>query len=193
MSHFTCEEIAKCWGAQLANVQANWPLIEKALAAKGITDKETLAVALATIRCESASFRPIKELGGPVYLFNMYDIQSPNPKRRAKAKELGNLNPGDGVKYAGRGLIQITGKYNYKKYGGLIGVDLVADPDAALRPEVAAKIFAEYFRDHGLDVWAKKAFKSRSEADFQKCRKLVNGGLMHYALFRAAIKKLTGV
>lgn len=192
-SHFTAAQISAAWGAKIDVVIKNWPLVEAALVAKGITDKNTQAVALATIRVETASFLPIKEYGGPNYFFRMYDIKSPDPERRKVAKMLGNTQPGDGVKFHGRGYVQITGRANYLKYGQKIGVDLIANPDAALDPVVAAKIFAEYFRDHGIDVWANKAFQSKSEADFQKCRRLVNGGLNHYAEFRQAIKKLTGV
>jgi len=101
------------------------------------------AYCLATAYHETAhTMQPIHELGGPTYLHRMYDIQGNRPN---KARELGNLTPGDGVKYAGRGYVQLTGKSNYAKataklraYG--LDVDLVADPDLAMRPDIAALI-----------------------------------------------------
>lgn len=54
-------------------------------------------------------------------------------------KNLGNTEPGDGWRYIGRGYPQTTGRRNYKVFGDLVGVDLVANPERALEPEIAAK------------------------------------------------------
>ena len=53
----------------------------------------------------------------------------------------------EGYKYRGRGLIQLTGKDNYAKFGKLIGVDLVKNPDLANDPEVAKKLVVAYFKE----------------------------------------------
>lgn len=101
------------------------------------------AYALATAYHEtSGTMQPVHEYGGAAYLRKMYDIQGDRP---AKARELGNLTPGDGVKYAGRGYPQLTGKANYAKASEKLrehgfDVDLVADPDLAMRPDIAAVI-----------------------------------------------------
>lgn len=60
---------------------------------------------------------------------------------------LGNDQPGDGFKYRGRGIIQLTGKANYARYGGMIGVDLVNDPDRENEPEVAVETAVVYMLD----------------------------------------------
>jgi putative chitinase len=61
----------------------------------------------------------------------------------------------EGFKYRGRGLIQLTGKANYEKFGKLLGIDLVENPDLANDPDVAAKIAAAYFKEkekRGVDL-----------------------------------------
>lgn len=103
------------------------------------------AYACATAYHETAgTMRPIMERGGPTYLRNMYDI---NGSRPAKARELGNLSPGDGLRYCGRGYVQLTGRKNYLRAGAALGIDLIADPDRALEPAVAAKIMVRGMRE----------------------------------------------
>ena len=65
---------------------------------------------------------------------------------------MGNTEPGEGYKYRGRGLIQITGKDNYKRFGKMIGVDLVKDPDLANDPDIAQKLAVAYFKEKGKNV-----------------------------------------
>jgi putative chitinase len=59
-----------------------------------------------------------------------------NPK---KAKELGNVNPGDGFKYRGGGIMQTTGRANYRRMGQRCGVDFEARPDLVVSAEHALK------------------------------------------------------
>lgn len=61
-------------------------------------------------------------------------------------KSMGNVNPEDGYKYRGRGLIQLTGKNNYKFYSDKLGIDLVSNPDLANNAEVARKIAIEFVK-----------------------------------------------
>ena len=61
---------------------------------------------------------------------------------------LGNTEAGDGFKYRGRGLNQLTGRDNYARYGRLLrNVDLIADPDLANDPATAARISVAYMKD----------------------------------------------
>lgn len=62
---------------------------------------------------------------------------------------LGNCSPGDGVKYAGRGYIQLTGKDNYAAASKALGVDLVNNPELAETPEYAFKVSVYYWDTHG--------------------------------------------
>lgn len=66
---------------------------------------------------------------------------------RVYGGRMGNVAPGEGFKYRGRGLIQLTGKQNYEKIGKLIGVDLVNNPDLASDPEIAQAIAVAYYQD----------------------------------------------
>ena len=70
--------------------------------------------------------------------------------------DLGNTKKGDGFKYRGRGYIQLTGKANYKKYGDLLGVDLVNKPDLAAKAGIASKIAQEYWKKRDIGPDARK-------------------------------------
>ena len=62
-------------------------------------------------------------------------------------KDLGNTNPGDGVKYKGRGFIQLTGRDNYRIFGNKVGLDLVDNPQLAANPDVASAVAIAYWKD----------------------------------------------
>ena len=97
----------------------------------GITDKTERAMFLAQMRHESGNFK--------------YDEEIASGKNYEGRKDLGNVNPGDGVRYKGRGYIQLTGRSNYRTYGNKIGVDLENNPDLAKRPDIAAAIALAYW------------------------------------------------
>ena len=69
-------------------------------------------------------------------------------------KDLGNTQPGDGKRYKGRGPIQLTGRANYTKYGGLLGLDLVNNPTIAATKGVGFRIAGEYWQLNGLNELA---------------------------------------
>ncbi|MGH9716391.1 MAG: glycoside hydrolase family 19 protein [Candidatus Acidiferrales bacterium] len=155
------------------NVAANWPLVEAALGAQRVDSPMTSVAAIATIGVETGSFAPVKERGGPQYLNDLYDGR----------KDLGNTEPGDGARFRGRGFVQITGRWNYQHFGAEIGKDLVANPDLAMDPGVAAEIFAVFFRERGV----------RPFADAQRwdmVRRRVNGGMDGWPRFIDVIAKL---
>jgi putative chitinase len=58
----------------------------------------------------------------------------------------GDYDSGDGYKYRGRGYIQLTGRENYEKMGKLLNVDLVNNPDLAIRPDLAAQIAVNFWK-----------------------------------------------
>jgi putative chitinase len=84
--------------------------------------------------------------------------------------DLGNINPGDGKLYKGRGLIQLTGRDNYRKYGELLDLPLENNPEIAAEPVTSLKIACEYWKSRNINAAADRD-------DLVKATKLVNGGL----------------
>lgn len=120
-------------------------ILKKAAERAGIKGNE-LAAFLAQCAHETMDFKYMKEIGGSLD-FKKYDIRfAPN-----KAKALGNTKPGDGAKYKGRGYIQLTGKYNYKKAGDALGLPLAEKPELVEKPEVAAKVAVWYWKNRVQD------------------------------------------
>ena len=127
----------------------------------GITDITELAAFLAQTAHETGNFKHMAEIGDKNY-FKRYEprflkdkktgkiIIDPETKKyknfNKKAHGLGNDTRGDGIRYKGRGYIQITGKDNYRRVGNRIGVDLVNNPELAEKPEIAAKIAIMYWK-----------------------------------------------
>lgn len=170
--------IAPALGIPVKNVADVWPAVQGAFARLGVPMTDNLAVAsLATLRVECPPFYPRKEYGTPEYFVRMY---WDNPRVRAM---LGNRSAEDAVAFCGRGLVQITGRWNYQHFGREIGVDLLADPDRALELDLAARLFAVYFRERH-DVAAANA------GHWVAVRKLVNGGANDLAGFLAYVQKL---
>ncbi len=156
-------------GAHVSNIKKYLPYVLKALQEEGLMEKKMVLMALATIRAETAGFKPISEykskyntspFGHP---YDLYDFR----------KDLGNNAKGDGDRYKGRGFIQLTGRNNYQKYGQALGLgdELVNNPDRANEPEIAAQILAKFLKDRERAI--KEALLDGSLAT---ARRLVNGG-----------------
>lgn len=88
-------------------------------------------------------------------------------------RSLGNVNPGDGWRYRGRGLIQLTGRGNYERYGKMVGVNLVSNPDLVNDPTLGPKIAAAYVADR---LRGKMDFTSQQSANYA-VTKAIGGGL----------------
>lgn len=84
--------------------------------------------------------------------------------------DLGNTQPGDGRRFKGRGLIQLTGRHNYAAFGERVGVNPIADPERAAEPILSLRLACEYWNDRGL---SRKADHDELEAITRR----INGGL----------------
>ncbi|MRW91178.1 glycoside hydrolase family 19 protein [Duganella sp. FT80W] len=83
---------------------------------------------------------------------------------------------GDGWRYRGRGLIQLTGRENYASFSRASGLDALADPDLLLLPEAAARSAAWFWQSRGLNALADQCSGLDAEVTFERICKLVNGG-----------------
>ena len=118
-----------------------------------------LAHFLAQVAHESAGLRLFVEIWGPTPAQFRYEGRS----------SLGNVQPGDGYRFRGRGPIQITGRDNYRRFGQIIGVDLISDPAAAARPEIGIQIACAYWTATRLNALADRD-------DVVAVTRAINGG-----------------
>lgn len=132
----------------------------------GIKGQE-LAAFLSQAAHETMDFKHMKEIGGSL------DFRKYDPKHAPKkAKALGNKFAGDGAKFKGRGYIQLTGRYNYKRAGEALGLPLEKHPELVEKPEVAAKVAVWYWQN-------RVANKVDNFKDTTAVTKPINPGLKH--------------
>ena len=149
------------------NIVRYLPYVAAALDVAGLTDRPMIYAALGTIRAESEGFLPIAEYPSQyntlpgMAAFSAYDGR----------KSLGNIQPGDGARFRGRGFVQLTGRHNYTHYGQMLGIDLTANSDLANAPEVASLLLAFF-----LSTCADRMRPALAKGDLAAARKLVNGG-----------------
>ncbi len=139
-----------------------------------------MAYALATAWHE-ARLRPIHERGngdGPDA--DKWDDYLEKYDTGRLAAALGNTPEadGDGVKYAGRGLVQITGRTNYERAGKFLGIDLLANPDRMLEPDIAVRTMIwgmerGTFTGKSLATFITPGLGTHAE--FVQARRIING------------------
>ena len=94
----------------------------------------------------------------------------------------GPAESGEGWKFRGRGLKQLTGKFNYEKCGHDLGLDLVGNPDQLLEPMAAARSAGWFWKTNSLSTFADKG-------DLEGMTKRINGGLIGYPQRKALYDK----
>lgn len=96
--------------------------------------------------------------------------------------DLGNTEPGDGVRFKGRGLIQITGRANYRACSDALGADFVSQPELLERPDFASRSAGWFWKTHGLNALA-------DSGAFEAITRRINGGLNGYADRQAYLRR----
>jgi putative chitinase len=160
-------------GVRLDRARTFEPLLEDVFHEFAINTPARQAAFLAQIVHESGFFRFLVELWGPTAAQARYETRY----------DLGNVAPGDGYKYRGRGLIQLTGRGNYQRCGAALGVDLIAQPELLGEPGLACRSAGWFWQTHGCNELA-------DAGAFERLTKRINGGLNGYperlALWEAA-------
>ncbi|NBF16377.1 glycoside hydrolase family 19 protein [Pseudomonas sp. Fl4BN2] len=139
------------------------PVLNTAMVRYQIVGSLRMAAFIAQIGHESGQLRYVREMGSDQYL-SKYDTGS-------LAKRLGNTPEadGDGQKYRGRGLIQITGRANYAECGEASGLDLVNHPELLEKPQHACMSAAWFWASRGLNTLA-------DAGKFDTITRRINGG-----------------
>lgn len=105
-----------------------------------ITSELRLVHFLAQLAHESGNFRYMEEIAsGAAY---------------EGRKDLGNVEKGDGIRFKGRGPIQLTGRINYRKYGQELGIDFENNPEIVALPSVGFLVACKYWNDNNLNTFA---------------------------------------
>lgn len=125
---------------------------------------------------ETQRFRAMREIWGP----------TPAQLRYEGRADLGNTQPGDGRRYLGRGIFQLTGRANYREVGSKIGKPLEARPELAETPEVAMETAAYYWDSRGLSALADQGLED-------KITRRINGGTNGIADRRVLVARAKGL
>ena len=153
------------------------PVLNTAMNRYQIVGTKRIAAFLAQIGHESGQLKYVKEIWGPTKAQAKYEGRV----------DLGNTVEGDGSKYRGRGLIQITGRANYTECGEALGLDLIRQPELLEKPQHACMSAAWFWASRGLNTLA-------DAGNFSKITSRINGGQNgaadRQALYARALKVL---
>ena len=131
-----------------------------------LNEPAVLAQFLAQVMHESGGLRYVREIWGPTKAQRGYEGR----------KDLGNTQPGDGKRFMGRDVIQVTGRANYRALSKWAGFDFEAKPEALESPQWAALSAADYWLDRKLSQY----FLPDGGVKFKALTKAINGGLNGY-------------
>lgn len=142
--------------ATIENCKKFAPHLSKAMDEYEINKPRRIAAFLAQLAHESGSLKYVEEIAsGEAY---------------EGRKDLGNIEPGDGKRFKGRGLIQITGRANYAALSKELNYDFIKHPEDLEKPG-AASYSAAWF-------WWSRHLNTLADIDaFEKITRLINGGL----------------
>jgi len=136
------------------------PVLNTAMQRYQIVGAKRAAAFIAQIGHESGQLQWVREIWGP----------TPAQAKYEGRVDLGNTAAGDGFKFRGRGLIQVTGRANYAVCGEALGMDLVKQPELLELPQHAAMSAAWFWKQKGLNDLA-------DSDQFNTITRRINGGL----------------
>ena len=153
------------------------PVLNTAMNRYQIVGQKRIAAFIAQVGHESGQLKYVKEIWGPTKAQVRYEGRA----------DLGNTVQGDGSKYRGRGLIQITGRANYKACGEALALDLINHPELLEKPQHACMSAAWFWASRGLNTLA-------DAGKFDTITSRINGGQNgaadRQALYARALKVL---
>lgn len=132
----------------------------------GIINPRRVAAFIAQVGHESGGLRWTSEIWGPTDQQRRYEPPSP------LADRLGNTLPGDGHRFKGRGLIQITGRANYTQISRAFSINLIANPEILEEPNMAVRSACWWWSSRNLNEWADK----NTVDAFRRITRIINGG-----------------
>ena len=138
--------------------------LNKALEKYEINTPRRVSAFIAQIGHESGYLQHVREIWGP----------TPAQRRYEGRRDLGNIKPGDGRRYMGRGLIQVTGRANYRDCGVYLDLPLIVTPELLEQPDHAVASACWYWNSRNCNALADMGL-------FQELTKRINGGLNGYA------------
>ena len=134
----------------------------------GITDVGQISYILATAKHESDQFKTTKEYGGCDYFANIAG-------GGGYSNILGNQGREDACTYFGRGLVQLTGRNNYKRMSDKYGVDFLTNPELVEEPGYAITIMIEGMMGGWFTGVGLPRYVNESKRDYVNARRVVNG------------------
>lgn len=195
MIPLTVEQVSRVAGAAPADAEKFLPFLQGTCKAFDITSPRRIVGFLSQIGHESQGLRKLEEnlnysTDALLSMFGRHRItveqarkfgrrpgQAANPEGIANAiyggewglRNLGNTQPGDGYRFRGRGLKQLTGRDNYKRAGQALGEDFITHPERLLMPVNAALSAGWFWSAHGLN-------QAADRGDVLAMTKIINGG-----------------
>lgn len=207
----TAEQIAVGCGASPKLAAVYLPILQEVCTRYSISTPKRLSAFLSQIGHESAGLSRTREnlnysVEGLLATFNRKRISEAEARRFGRSslrkadqeaiantlyggefglKKLGNTQPGDGFRFIGRGLKQLTGRDNYTRCGKALTLDLVNQPELLEQPPAAA-LSAGWF-------WGTNNLNDLADAgNFELLTRKVNGGTLglseRLALYNVAIQ-----
>ena len=158
------------------------PVLNTAMVRFQIVGAKRITAFIAQIGHESGQLVYVREIWGPTAAQLRYEGRA----------DLGNKFAGDGSKYRGRGLIQITGRANYAACGEALGLDLINHPELLELPQHAAMSAAWFWKKNGLNDLADAGDNANIGSIINTGRRgrAPNGAEDRAALYARALKVL---